>query len=52
MLRIEVLKSDDTLPVELSAFNASLFGGNNAHIQWVSQSETNLLGYYIYRNQE
>ncbi|MDY0318820.1 MAG: endonuclease [Candidatus Cloacimonadaceae bacterium] len=52
VLRIEVLKSDDTLPVELSAFNASLFGGNNAHIQWVSQSETNLLGYYIYRNQE
>jgi len=49
-LSIELMKSDDTLPVELSAFNVALSGINNAQLQWVSQSETNLLGYYIYRN--
>lgn len=50
MLTIELLRSDDTLPVELSAFNVSLGQLNQAMLQWVSQSETSLLGYYIYRN--
>lgn len=43
---------DQTLPVELSAFTASLNHTNNVQLLWVTQSETNVAGFKIYRNDE
>lgn len=43
------LDSGQTLPVELSAFTAMLSLGNSVQLQWITQSETNLSGYRIYR---
>ncbi|MCK9610608.1 MAG: hypothetical protein M0R67_05450 [Candidatus Cloacimonas sp.] len=43
---------EDTLPVELSNFRAELDYQNRIQLMWVTQSEVNLLGYYIYRNNE
>lgn len=40
---------DETLPVELSSFTATVSGTNYVTLNWVSQSETNLRGYYILR---
>jgi len=40
---------DGTLPVELSHFSANLSSNNQVQIIWVSQTETNLIGYRIYR---
>ncbi|MCB5270256.1 MAG: T9SS type A sorting domain-containing protein [Candidatus Cloacimonetes bacterium] len=39
-----------TLPVELSSFNAVINGHNNVQVTWTTQSQTNLTGFYIYRN--
>lgn len=39
-----------TLPVELSSFTAIVNSQNMVSIQWVSQSETNLNGYYVNRS--
>lgn len=41
---------DPTLPVELSSFDAVVTSELFVSLQWVVQSETNLLGYYILRN--
>lgn len=41
---------DETLPVELSSFTAVLSVTNNVMLQWVTQSETNVSGYRLYRN--
>jgi len=38
--------------VELSNFRAELDYQNRIKLMWVTQSEVNLLGYYIYRNNE
>jgi hypothetical protein len=38
-----------TLPVELSSFNATLTSQNKVQLNWVTQSETNLNGFYVYR---
>jgi len=40
-----------TLPVELSYFAASLTAQNYVKLSWVSQSETGLLGYRVYRGE-
>ena len=40
-----------TLPVELSSFTAVASGQSNVTISWITQSETNLLGFYVYRNE-
>lgn len=40
---------DPTLPVELSAFDAVVTAQNFVRLNWVSESETELLGYRIYR---
>jgi len=40
---------DQTLPVELLSFTATVSASGMAELTWVSQSETNLYGYYIYR---
>ena len=49
---IQFITSEDTLPVELSNFRAELDYQNRIQLMWVTQSEVNLLGYYIYRNNE
>jgi len=40
------------LPVELSSFTAVLTNDLYVQLTWVSQSETNLSGYRVYRNEE
>jgi hypothetical protein len=42
--------STSTLPVELSSFNAVLTARNYVKLEWVSESESNLLGYYVNRS--
>lgn len=39
-----------TLPIELSAFTVSLYNHDSAKVNWVTQSETGLNGFYILRN--
>ncbi|MBP9037729.1 MAG: hypothetical protein KBG38_08175, partial [Candidatus Cloacimonas sp.] len=46
----QFITQEETLPVELTNFNADLDYRNRIRLQWVTQSEANLLGYYIYRN--
>ena len=43
---------ESTLPVELSAFTAVPTQQNYVMLNWVTQSETNLLGFRLYRNSE
>ena len=43
---------ENTLPIELSSFIATLYAFNQVKIQWVTQSETNVSGFRIYRNTE
>jgi len=45
-----ILQEENTLPVELTNFRADIDYRNRIRLQWVTQSEANLLGYYIYRN--
>ncbi len=45
-----VLQSDDPLPVELSSFNAAISVQNMVDLIWVTQTETNVSGFRIYRN--
>lgn len=42
---------DATLPVELSSFNAITTADNFAQISWETASESNLLGYNIFRSE-
>lgn len=39
-----------TTPVELSSFTATLTALNDVQINWVSQSESNMIGYRVYRS--
>lgn len=41
---------EQTLPVELSSFNAVLVSDNQVKIQWTVETETSLTGYYILKN--
>jgi parallel beta-helix repeat protein len=41
---------DGTLPVTLSSFNAIYTASNTVSILWTSASESNLIGYHLYRN--
>lgn len=41
---------DISLPVELSSFSAALTAENYVTLKWVTQSETGLVGYRMYRN--
>lgn len=43
---------NQTLPVELSAFTANVTANGFVKLQWVTESETNMLGYNVYRSQE
>jgi hypothetical protein len=40
---------DPTLPVELSSFTAVLNAHNKVVLTWVTQSETSVMGFYVYR---
>lgn len=45
--------TEETLPVELSSFIATQNGMNRVRLLWVTQSETNIYGFKIYKsNQE
>lgn len=44
------LGNDQTLPVQLSSFTAVIHQGNSVMLQWVSQTENNLVGYRILRS--
>ncbi len=41
--------SDETLPVVLSAFNAIITHNNGVRLQWTTQSESGINGYYVWR---
>ncbi len=43
------LTGEATLPVELSSFTATLTSQSTVNIMWVTQTETNVNGYYVYR---
>ena len=40
----------NTVPVELSSFTATITAQNYVQLTWVSQSESNIMGYNLYRN--
>ncbi len=40
---------DNTLPVELSTFTATVTSQSHAKLEWVTQSETDMCGYNLYR---
>ncbi len=42
---------EQTLPVELSSFSAVVTAQNFVRLNWTSESETNLAGYYVYRSE-
>ncbi len=42
-------ETDAPLPVVLSSFTATISAQNFVRLQWITQSETNCAGYYIYR---
>lgn len=42
----------NTLPVELSTFTVTMNAANNAVLTWVTQTETGVSGFYVYRNSE
>jgi hypothetical protein len=46
---IQLSDYEDTNPVELSSFTATLSAQNFINLTWVTQSETGMSGYYIYR---
>ena len=52
-LTVPIILSDEdpTLPVELSSFYAELQAQRFVKLTWVSESETNMLGYRVYRNE-
>jgi hypothetical protein len=45
-----ISETDQTLPVELSTFLAVITPQNYIMLEWVTQSETNLSGYYLFKN--
>lgn len=45
------LQPVDYTPVELSSFTATLNALNDIQINWVTQSESNMQGYRVYRNE-
>jgi len=40
---------NQTLPVELSAFTAQISAHGYVQLTWITQSETNVYGFYVYR---
>jgi hypothetical protein len=48
---VSATASNGTTPVELSSFTAAMTAQNDVRISWISQTETNLLGYRLYRSE-
>ncbi len=48
---VQVIVFGPTLPVELSSFSAILTAQNFVKLTWVTESETNMNGYNVYRNE-
>lgn len=48
---VVIVNDNLTLPVELSSFTATLTAQNFVKLNWVTQSETQMLGYRLYRNE-
>lgn len=46
-----LIVNDQTLPVELSSFSAFVTASNFVGLAWITQSETNMSGYRVYRNE-
>lgn len=44
--------NEQTLPISLSAFTATISSSNNVRLDWVTATETGVLGYYIYRSED
>ena len=42
--------NDDTLPVTLSSFTVSDFNNECLKLEWVTESESNMLGYHVLKN--
>ncbi|HOD18185.1 MAG TPA: choice-of-anchor J domain-containing protein [Candidatus Cloacimonadota bacterium] len=47
-----ILEAENPLPVELSSFSAIATAQNYVMIEWTTQSETNVSGFYLFRNTE
>ncbi|MFB3844710.1 MAG: choice-of-anchor J domain-containing protein [Candidatus Cloacimonadaceae bacterium] len=47
-----ILEAENLLPVELSSFSAIATAQNYVMIEWTTQSETNVSGFYLFRNTE
>ncbi len=45
-----MIQDDTNVPVELSSFTATLTAQNYVTLSWVSQSESQMVGYLVYRN--
>jgi hypothetical protein len=43
--------NEGQVPVELSSFTATLMATNEVQVSWVTQSETNMMGFRVYRNE-
>ena len=48
----EVVTLDGSVPVELASFTATISAQNYITLTWVTQTETGMRGYYIYRGTE
>jgi len=49
-LKLQFLEEQPPLPVELTTFTAVISSDNLVEISWVTQTETGMVGYYIYRS--
>jgi hypothetical protein len=44
--------TDDSLPVELSSFTSSVTANGFVELTWITESESNMLGYHIHRAED
>lgn len=49
-LSFELWYDEPQVPVELSSFSATITAENTVNLTWVTQTETGVMGYYLYRN--
>lgn len=49
---VVIIDPVDTLPVTLSSFTATVSSGTLINLQWTTESESNLLGFNVYRSED
>ena len=49
-IKLEFEEAQPPLPVELTTFTAVISSDNLVEISWVTQTETGMVGYYVYRS--